>query len=165
MISPRHFHYCPQCGTAMPDGRGVPMSCPSEACQFVYYNNPLPVVAAIVEVEGGVLLAHNRSWPPGLYGLITGFLEAGESPDQAVLREAREELGLSVTLQGLVGAYGFESMNQVIMAYHLRGEGTITLNEELDDYRVIPVEKLKPWSFGTGMAVRDWLAKRKEVDG
>ncbi|MDX1587987.1 MAG: NUDIX domain-containing protein [Oleiphilaceae bacterium] len=161
MLSPDKFHYCPRCGTAMPGHGTAPLACPAEGCHFVYYNNPLPVVAAVVEVSGGVLLAHNRSWPPGLFGPVTGFLEAGESPDDAVIREAREELGLSLTLESLIGVYGFETQNQVIMAYHLRGKGTVTLNEELDEYRVIPVDRLKPWSFGTGLAIRDWLSTRK----
>lgn len=160
MLSPTQVHYCPQCGTAMPAEKESPLSCPAADCGFVHYNNPTPIVAAIVEVTGGVVLAHDRRWPPGLFGLVTGFIEAGESPHEAVQREAREELGLSVALGQLIGAYGFAYMNQVIVAYHLNGAGAITLSDELDDYRVIPVEQLRPWSFGTGPAVRDWLDQR-----
>ena len=162
MLSLNNFNHCPQCGSAMPIQRKAPLPCPAEGCQFVYYQNPLPVVTAIVEVSDGVVLAHNRDWPSGMFGPITGFIEAGESPDQAMIREAREELGLTLSLQSLIGVYGFERLNQVIVAYHLRGEGNITLNEELDDYRIIPVDKLKSWSFGTGLAIRDWLARRQK---
>mgnify|MGYP000028083238 CR=1 FL=1 len=40
--------------------------------------------------------------------------------------------------------------------------GEITLNEELAEYRLIAPEKLKAWDYGTGLAVRDWLARRSE---
>jgi len=57
----------------------------------------------------------------------------------------------------LVGLYPYAQMNQLLIVYHVRAEGDITLGEELDAYKVIPVHRLKPWPFGTGPAVRDWL--------
>ena len=53
-------------------------------------------------------------------------------------------------------------MNQVIVAYHVCAEGTITLGEELADYKRVPPEKLRPWPMGTGQAVSDWLAARHD---
>lgn len=158
MNSLDQMRFCPNCGSAFPEEKRFPLTCSNKDCSFVFYNNPQPVVAALVEVSGGVLLAHNKAWPAGMFAPITGFVEAGESPDQTVLREVEEELGLHPTLGSLVGVYGFPAMNQVIIAYHVIGEGSVSMNEELDDYRIIPVEKLKPWPFGTGLAVRDWIA-------
>ncbi len=60
-----------------------------------------------------------------------------------------------------MGCYGFEQQNQVIMAYHIKAAGTVVLNEELDDYKIIPPEKLKGWDMGTGLAINDWVASRK----
>jgi NAD+ diphosphatase len=51
-------------------------------------------------------------------------------------------------------------MNQVIIAYHVVGAGTITLNEELVDYRRIEPSKCRTWAQGTGPALRDWLRSR-----
>ena len=51
-------------------------------------------------------------------------------------------------------------MNQLIMAYHVIAEGDIVLNEELDDYRIIPFEKVKTWPAGTGKALKEFLEKR-----
>jgi len=160
MLRPARFDYCPQCGVRLPHGDTVPKACPTEGCGFIDYHNPTPVVACIVERPDGVVLAHNKAWPEGMFGLVTGFLEAGESPEVAVCREVREELGLEAETPALVGVYPFEMMNQVILAYHARAAGEIRLGDELDAFRVIPVDKLKPWSFGTGLAVRDWLASR-----
>jgi hypothetical protein len=49
-------------------------------------------------------------------------------------------------------------MNQVIIAYHVKATGTLVLGEELLGSKYIAREKLRPWDFGTGQAVKDWLA-------
>jgi NAD+ diphosphatase len=49
----------------------------------------------------------------------------------------------------------------VIIAYHLTATGTIKIdNRELANYKRVPISRLKPWSFATGLAVRDFLLKR-----
>jgi len=135
----------------------------SRQCGFIHYDNPTPVVAAVVEHNGMVVLAHNRAWPPTMksfYGLITGFLERAESPSQCAVREVGEELGLHATTATLIGVYPFAQMNQVIIAYHVPADGTITLNEELDDFRHVPLHECKVWPAGTGFALRDWLRSK-----
>ena len=118
------------------------------------------MVAAIVEHEGKVVLARNRSWPENMYGLVTGFLERGESPQEGVAREVTEELDLEVRTASLVGVYPFERKNELIIAYHVEADGAIKLNEELVDYRAITPARLRPWKFGTGLALADWLRGR-----
>lgn len=160
--------YCPRCakplGERTDGGRPRP-ACVDASCGYVSYDNPTPVVAAVVEHEGSVILVRNKGWPEGWFGLVTGFLERGEAPDAGILREVKEELDLTGEVVGLIGAYAFARMNQVIIAYHVRAEGTITLGDELDAYKAIPPDKLKPWPFGTGEAVRDWLARRAREAG
>jgi NADH pyrophosphatase NudC (nudix superfamily) len=95
-----------------------------------------------------------------MFGLITGFLEKAETPEAAVAREVNEELSLDVTAVHFVGLYPFERRNELIIAYHVPASGEVRLNEELADYRRIAPEKLRPWDFGTGLALRDWLARR-----
>jgi NAD+ diphosphatase len=91
-------------------------------------------------------------------------LEKGESPEEGILREIEEELGVKAEPVSLVGAYGFARMNQVIIAYHVRipEDAELTLSEELADSKLVPTAKLVPWSFGTGDAVRDWLAAYRD---
>ena len=132
----------------------------SAPCGHVEWGNPLPVVAALVEREGMIVLARNHAWQPGVFGLVTGFLEAGESPEAAVAREVKEELDLDASALSLIGAYPFERKNEIILAYHVQAAGEIVLNEELAECRLIAPEKLRAWDFGTGLAVRDWLARR-----
>jgi hypothetical protein len=52
-------------------------------------------------------------------------------------------------------------MNQLILAYHLQVKGEIVLGAELAEFKMVLPEKLWPWAFGTGYAVKDWLEKRK----
>ncbi len=154
------MNYCPQCATALSDmliDSEVRRGCPDQSCGYVLWNNPIPVVAMIVEVDEGVVLAHNVSWPKTFYSVITGFLEAGEDPEICARRETLEELNLHAIETSLVGVYPFEKQNQVIIAYHVRAEGKISLNHELDDYKVIPVNELQGWPMGTGLAINDWL--------
>jgi NADH pyrophosphatase NudC (nudix superfamily) len=156
------FNFCPRCAAPLAERvieRESRRAC-SQNCGYVLYENPTPVVAAIVEHDGCVVLARNRAWPRSFYGLITGFLEKGEAPDVCVVREVKEELDLDASAPTLIGVYPFERMNQVIIGYHVTASGPITLNEELDDYKLVPPEACKVWPAGTGFALRDWLRTR-----
>ena len=159
------FKFCPLCAAPLFEHsiQGIARTSCSAECGFTDYDNPTPVVAAVVEYEGSVVLAHNRGWPERLksfHGLITGFLERGESPEQCAIREVKEELDLDGTATHLIGVYSFELMNQVIIAYHVPAEGTIKLGDELDDYRLVLPQHCKVWATGTGFALRDWLRSR-----
>lgn len=162
------YRYCPICARPLEWAEVAGRKrqyCAGRGCDFVHWDNPVPVVAAIVERKGKVILARNKDWPEKWYALITGFLERDESPEEGILREVKEELSLSAEVVSLVGVYEFIRKNQVIIAYHVRAEGEIRLGEELADYKAIEPERLKPWPSGTGDAVRDWLAARKKRGG
>lgn len=152
--------FCPQCGLALVrrEVDGAERSCcEAEGCGFVAWENPTPVIAVLVEYEGKVLLARNAAWREGMFSVITGYLEKGETPEECALREIAEELGLQGSIAGYIGHYIFTRQNQLILAFHVVAKGEIRLNEELAEFRLIAKEKVKPWSFGTGQAVRDWL--------
>ncbi|GAB3328397.1 NUDIX domain-containing protein [Larkinella ripae] len=158
------MNFCPQCGHPLVSGfaGGRQRRVCSAACGYIFWNNPLPVVGAIVEYDNDtVILIQNRGWPADWFGLVTGFLEAGEEPDQAVLREIKEETGLDAEIVERLGVYTFYKRNEVIMAYHVRARGTIQIDEEeLQAYKLVPINELKPWPFGTGLAVKDYLELR-----
>ena len=88
------------------------------------------------------------------------FLEAGESPEEGIRREIAEETSLQVEELQLVGAYPFERMNQVIIAYHARCRGEVKLSPELVDYKLFAYDQVRCWSAGTGYALADWLRSR-----
>ena len=108
------YRFCPRCAAplvertdAEHEGGRERQVCPDETCGYVHWNNPLPVVAAIVEYEGKILLARNAAWPEGMFALITGFLENGETPEEGIAREVREETSLQAETVELVGVYEF----------------------------------------------------------
>ena len=159
------FQYCPTCATplqfivqAEDGGDKERLRCP--ACGFTHWNNPTPVLAAIVEYQGQVLLARNAAWPGKMFALITGFMEAGESPEEGIAREVKEETNLDATQVNLVCAYDFQRMNQVIIAYHVVAHGDVRLSPELAEYRLYAPEDVVCWPSGTGQAMATWLRAR-----
>jgi NADH pyrophosphatase NudC (nudix superfamily) len=155
------YKYCPNCASELTTVEidGIQrQKCP--ACDFVYWDSPIPVVAAIVEHEGKVILTRNKGWPEKWVGIVAGFLEKNETPKEGALREVREELGLEGEIVNFVGHYAFEMRNQIIFAYHIRIEGEIKIGDELESIKAVPPEEIRPWNLGTGPALKDWLASR-----
>ena len=95
-----------------------------------------------------------------MFALITGFMEAGETPQHGIAREVMEETGLSVEAPSLVGVYDFQRMNQIIIAYHAQAHGEVKLSPELAEYRLFAPEDVRCWAAGTGHALADWLRSR-----
>ncbi|MCJ7771636.1 MAG: NUDIX domain-containing protein [Desulfobacterales bacterium] len=157
------LNFCPQCGRELStkniNGESR-LGCESTSCNYVFWNNPTPIVAAIVERQKEVILVRNNGWPEGMFGLVSGFLEAGETPDTCVLREIKEELGLEGRIESFIGYYSFFEMNQLILAFHVKAQGEIKMGDEIAEIKALSPEKLKPWPFGTGPAVHDWLENR-----
>lgn len=95
-----------------------------------------------------------------MFGLVTGFMEAGESPEDGIRREVAEETALDVERLSLIGAYDFRPMNQVIIAYHALARGEIRLSPELAEVRLFAPAEVRCWRAGTGLALADWLRSR-----
>ena len=159
------FKFCPQCAAPLAwrsqledGGEKSRLRCP--ACDYTHWNNPTPVLAGVVEVEGRILLARNAAWPGKMYALITGFMEAGETPQEGIAREIAEETNLATDELNLIGVYDFQRMNQVIIAFHAVCHGEVRLSPELVDYRLYEPQAIKCWTSGTGYAMADWLRSR-----
>jgi len=156
--------FCPLCGSGLAsrevDGKQR-QACTAEGCTYVFWDNPTPIVAAIVELQGSIVLIRNKGWPEKMFGLVSGFLEKGESPEEAVIREIKEELDLTGDIAKFLGCYSFFEMNQLILAFHVEAEGTVSMGDEISEVKYVSPERLKPWPFGTGHVVKDWLEKRK----
>ena len=162
------YSFCPSCSNALEPiesledgGLKTRLRCP--ACNWTHWNNPTPVLAAIIECadQGGkVLLARNAAWSGHMFALITGFMEAGETPEEGISREVAEETALEVLSLDLIGVYDFQRMNQVIIAYHAVARGEVRLSPELAEYKLYAPEDLVCWPAGTGYALAEWLRRR-----
>ena len=73
------------------------MKCPYCNSKIQVYKNPFPTVDIIIEMQGGIVLIERKNKPHG-WALPGGFVDYGESLEQAAVREAKEETGLDVTL-------------------------------------------------------------------
>jgi NAD+ diphosphatase len=161
----REPKYCPKCANELEMQYTKDRNrlvCPDANCGYVHWNNPIPVIAAIVEVGNDVLLVRSIGWPEGWFGLVTGFLEAGEDTVEGVKREVIEETGLEPLEVNFIGLYPFFRMNQLIIAYHVKvQDGEVQLDRsELEAYKRVPIDKIKPWNSGTGFALNDWLKSK-----
>jgi NAD+ diphosphatase len=162
------FRYCPKCAAPLALRSEEEDGGPKErlrctACDYTHWNNPTPVLAAVVECvdrEGRVLLARNAAWTHRMFALITGFMEAGESPEDGIRREVAEETALTCDSVSLIGVYEFLRMNQVIIAYAVQARGEIRLSPELAEYKLLAPPDLRCWRAGTGYALADWLRAR-----
>jgi NADH pyrophosphatase NudC (nudix superfamily) len=159
------YRFCPVCATSlewiaqMEDGGSKErLRCPQ--CGWTHWNNPTPVLAGVITYQDKILLARNAAWPGKFYALITGFMEAGETPQEGIAREIKEETNLDVDSLALIGVYDFKRMNQVIIAYHAAAHGEVKLSPELVDYKLFAYDQVKCWPAGTGYALADWLRGR-----
>ena len=83
-------------------------------------------------------------------------------PEEAVVREVREEIGVDASIESFIGMYEFHRKNQLLIIYHLRAHSgdVVVPADEIAGYKWVPIEKVQPWTAGTGRALRDWLRTR-----
>jgi 8-oxo-dGTP diphosphatase len=165
VLNPDSIRFCPLCGAglkrqAVPPDHHDQAVCSS--CSFVYYLNPKVVGATIPALENRVLLTRRTISPGhGLWTFPGGFVDFDETVTGAAVRETREETGLEVELDGLLGVYTYPAA-PVIVVYRARVlGGTITPCAENDLVEwfapaAIPWDRLAFRS--TAEALRDWLA-------
>lgn len=164
VISPR---YCPLCGAPLEPrtvhGAERPV-CP--ACEFVHYADPKVAVGVLVEDASGALLYTLRAHQPamGQWAWPSGFVDAGEDVEDAARREVREETGLDVAIDGLLGVFSRAGNPVIFIAYrgHATG-GALRAGAEALEVRFFPLPALPPLTFPTDAAVlQAWQAARGE---
>ena len=118
------MNYCSNCGTPVtlrvPDGDTLPRHvCP--ACESIFYHNPKIVTGCVPETDGGLLLCRRAIEPRyGYWTLPAGFMENGETVQQAAIRETWEESAARVELVGLYALFNIVHVNQVYMMFRAR---------------------------------------------
>jgi NAD+ diphosphatase len=91
----RTHRYCGRCGTPTRDKAGErAKECP--ACGYVAYPRVTPAMMVLITRGTEVLLARSPRFPPGIYSALAGFVEPGETIEDCIHREVREEVGLEV---------------------------------------------------------------------
>ena len=120
--------------------------CPK--CNFVDYKNPLPVALAVA-VKGKKVLLIKRGVPPvkGMWASPSGFIEIGETPEEACLRELKEETGIPGEIVKLIGVLRIEDKeiygDMLIIAYLVNvKDGELTPGDEVEDARFFDIADL-----------------------
>jgi 8-oxo-dGTP diphosphatase len=99
------YRFCPRCGGSLGRRKMAGQDrLVCSACEFVFYQNPVPAVAMIIP-QGGKIVMVKRAEEPlrGRWCLPAGFLEMDESPEECAVREAKEETGLDIRVKKLLG--------------------------------------------------------------
>jgi NADH pyrophosphatase NudC (nudix superfamily) len=139
--------FCLHCGAALEerpiDGLARP-ACPS--CDYVHFDNPVAVAGVIVQRGEHVLLVRQADFPQ--FALVAGYLEAFESAEDAAVREVKEETGLDVAVEGMLGTYSCRPIGKnmvfiVCIARVVGGE--LALSDELVEARWFTLDALPDW--------------------
>ncbi len=113
------MRYCPTCGANlvqhMEGGRERPVCA---ACGFIGYLNPAPAGLIMATQEGRLLLVRRAAEPlKDFWAPPAGYVEYDESVEQAVIREAKEETNMDVSVDRLIGVYSVPNTGVLLVAY------------------------------------------------
>lgn len=114
--------FCGRCGTlTVQDSRESAKVCPS--CAYRSYPRVSP--AMIVRIVNGdkILLAHNSHFPDGVYSCVAGFVESGETLENTVIREIREEVGLEVTEPRYLSSQAWPFPHSLMLGFETTADG------------------------------------------
>jgi ADP-ribose pyrophosphatase YjhB (NUDIX family) len=134
-----------------------------ESCGYHAIFSPEPVAAAIPRDEEGRIWLLRRTMHEGAgrWTFPGGFVDLGESVEDAARRETREELEIDIELEGLVGVYSRAQERIVLVVFAARALGRPRETEEASEVRAFAPDEL-PWDelafWSTEQALRDVLA-------
>lgn len=154
--------FCPRCAAPATVEHPRRIFCP--ACGYHAYYNPKPVACTIPRTPDGEIVLLRRGFDPGagLWTFPGGFVDLGESVEDAARRETMEELQIEVALDGLVGVYSRPDDRVVLIVFAATALGEARTTPEATEVRAfppagLPFGELAFWS--TEAALRDLVAR------
>src|SRR5215210_3596590 len=159
------MRYCSTCGHALGErevGGKVRPACPS--CGAVVFEDPKLAVVVLIERDGRVLMGRRsrHSASPGKWSFPAGFVDRGERVEDAAVREVREETGLEVRLDALLGLYSATGETVVLAVYvGTPVGGTLQAADDLTELAFFPFDAPPEPAFAHDPQIlADWLAWR-----
>jgi ADP-ribose pyrophosphatase YjhB (NUDIX family) len=148
------FAYCSSCGSKTESrtiGRQELSVCPD--CDHIFFRNPKVVAAAVIEDGGRVLLVRRDIEPGrGLWGLPGGFVDWDEHPEEAMVRECREEVGVQVEPIELLTVLHIRQAEEGIVGLYYRARliaGEPAALDEAQEVAWFTPDALPPLAFAT----------------
>jgi NAD+ diphosphatase len=146
MVDWRARHrYCGRCGAATrPLQGGHVLTCTNPACGQTQFPRIDPAVIVLVTDGERALLGRQASWPAGRYSTIAGFVEPGESLEDAVRREVREETGVELTEIEYHSSQPWPFPSSLMLGFTARAAGVEIMrnDDELEDVRWVTREQI-----------------------
>jgi NAD+ diphosphatase len=139
----RQLH-CGVCGSPTePRQAGHVLRCTSSACGADFFPRIDPAVIVIVDDGRQALLGRQASWPKGRYSALAGFVEPGESLEDAVAREVAEETGIRITEAHYFASQPWPFPGSIMVGFHAQARhGAVRLDDELEDARWFSAEEI-----------------------
>ncbi|HTP39681.1 MAG TPA: NAD(+) diphosphatase [Steroidobacteraceae bacterium] len=140
----RHRH-CGVCGSATaPQSAGHVLRCRDPGCGADFFPRIDPAIIVLVSDGEQVLLGRQASWPVGRYSALAGFVEAGETLEDAVVREVQEETAVGASEVSYFASQAWPFPSSLMLGFHARGrrDVPIVLDGELEDARWFHAEEL-----------------------
>ena len=127
----RH-RYCGRCGAINnPETGGFVLACNNSACGQRSFPRIDPAIIVLVADDKQCLLGQQATWPEGRFSTIAGFVEPGESLEDAVIREVKEETNIDATNARYLGSQPWPFPNAMMIGFHAKpGSYDIKLNDE-----------------------------------
>jgi NAD+ diphosphatase len=146
-----HTH-CPRCGAVtVPEQAGHSRRCPVDGSEHFPRLDPA-VIMLVTDPDDRCLLARNAQWPERRVSILAGFVEPGESAEQAVAREVLEETGISVNGVRYVGSQPWPMPHSLMLGFRARASGSLQIvvdSEEIAEARWFSRNDLRA-SVGSG---------------
>lgn len=113
------YKYCPSCRSSLVEkeiGGNKALGC--TFCSFAYWNNPIPVAAAVIPHKLGVVLVKRKLEPrKGKWALPAGFIQPFETPEQGAARESKEEASVDIEIERPLFNFAPPGVNQILMFF------------------------------------------------
>lgn len=140
-------------------------TCPHCGKQAARYRNPIPTVDIIIKIEECIVLIERRN-PPHGWALPGGFVDYGESLEEAAIREAQEETGLKVENLRQFRAYSDPDrdprQHNISMVFTAEASGKPKAGDDTQNARLFPLDNLPtPLCFDHTLILNDYIAGEK----
>lgn len=155
--------FCGRCGHAtVPVLTERAKKCPT--CGLVLYPRISPAILALITKGDEILLARSPRFPPGMFSLVAGFVEPGETLEHAVAREVKEEVGISVKNLRYIASEPWPFPDSLMLAFVAEyAGGEITIDEnEIEEAGWFTLKNLPqlPAQISLSRALIDWWREK-----